>query len=312
MSEHQQTQQSKESKPTFQKQATPIIQTPISNPASIIQRARINPKSLTPADVLQLQRTIGNRAVGRLLSSMRTPSTAQQAIVQRQEILEEEEPLQGKTIGTIQRQEIPEEEEPLQGKFESGPEKEICPSCIQRAVTNIDGPRIGQPGPIENGFKVPVDIYVHHNNPDPTKIEINREAKAMNIRKSVTLPYVQEVTFTNETGKSKFTAPRKLIDTDKLDQANWRDDRPGEHNVTRNFERGIIKVNDKPGFVLWMDDFAPARHHAIFRFTARDSDDNVGMDLPMYETKFQIPSAAQQAPVQQQKFSGGRGISKCV
>jgi len=126
MSEHQQTQQSKESKPTFQKQAIPIIQSPISNPASIIQRARINPKSLTPSDILQLQSTIGNRAVGRLLSEIRTLSKVQQVPIQRQEIPEEEEPLQGMfeskheeetCLSCTQRQEIPEEEEPLQGKM---------------------------------------------------------------------------------------------------------------------------------------------------------------------------------------------------
>jgi Domain of unknown function (DUF4157) len=118
MSEHQQAQQSVESKSTVHDQATPIFQTPITNQMAIIQRARINPKSLTPADVLQLQRTIGNRAVGRLLSGIRqTPSnTKQVSSIQRQEI-PEEEPIQGKIIGTIQRQEIPEEEEPLQGMF---------------------------------------------------------------------------------------------------------------------------------------------------------------------------------------------------
>ncbi|MDQ1251945.1 MAG: hypothetical protein QG646_1056, partial [Euryarchaeota archaeon] len=127
MSEHQQTHQSIDSKPTFQKQATPIIQAPISNPASIIQRARINPKSLTPADVLQLQRTIGNRAVGKLLSEIRNPSRVQQVPIQRQTALEEEkEPVQGmfgkkpeeKTCPScMQRQEIAEEEEPIQGKM---------------------------------------------------------------------------------------------------------------------------------------------------------------------------------------------------
>jgi hypothetical protein len=129
MSEHQQTQQSRKPDSTFQKQAALTSQIPVSHPASIIQRARINPKSLTPADVLQLQRTIGNRAVGRLLSEIRNPSKVQQATVQRQEIPEEEEPLQGKMIETIQCQEIPEEEEPLQGKFKSNSERATCPSC---------------------------------------------------------------------------------------------------------------------------------------------------------------------------------------
>ncbi len=124
MPEHQQIQQSKKPDTSFQKQATYLSQTPVSNPYSIIQRARINPKSLTHADIMQLQRTIGNQAVGRLLSSIRSSSTAQQAPIQRQEI-PEEEPLQGKMIETVQRQEIPEEEEPLQGKFESIQRQEI-------------------------------------------------------------------------------------------------------------------------------------------------------------------------------------------
>ncbi len=163
MSEHQQIQQTKKPDSTFQKQAIPTSQNPASHPASIIQLARSNPKSLTSADVLQLQRTIGNRAVGRLLSEIRNPSTVQQVPVQRQEIPEEEEPLQGKMVETIQRQEIPEEEEPLQkksenntgmlqgkmietiqrqeipeeeeslqGKFGSKLEEEVCSSCMQR------------------------------------------------------------------------------------------------------------------------------------------------------------------------------------
>jgi hypothetical protein len=115
---------------------------------AIIQRAKINPKSLTHADVMQLQRTIGNRAVGKLLTEIglipskpkQTQPVQMQTIpeeekeplqgkmvetVQRQEIPEEEEPLQGKMIEPIQRQEIPKEEEPLQGKFESIQRQEI-------------------------------------------------------------------------------------------------------------------------------------------------------------------------------------------
>ncbi len=130
MPEHQYTQQSIESKSAIQKQRTLTNQALISNPMAIIQRAKINPKSLTHADVMQLQRTIGNRAVGRLLSSIGSSSTSQQAIVQRQEIPEEEEPLQGKMAEAIQRQEIPEEEEPLQGKFESKPKQLSCLSCF--------------------------------------------------------------------------------------------------------------------------------------------------------------------------------------
>jgi len=38
------------------------------HPATLIQRARLDPGSLTPREVLHLQRTIGNRAVGQLLA----------------------------------------------------------------------------------------------------------------------------------------------------------------------------------------------------------------------------------------------------
>lgn len=172
MPEHQQIQQSKKPDTIFQKQTTPISQTPISNPYSIIQRAKINPKSLTHADVMQLQRTIGNRAVAQLLSGIVNSSTALEVPIQRSEIPEEEEKpmqgkfeavqrsenpeeeelLQGKMVGTVQRQEIPEEEPPMQGKFESiqrqeAPEDEeplqgkfedtpeiACPSCFAAPI----------------------------------------------------------------------------------------------------------------------------------------------------------------------------------
>ncbi|HII02527.1 TPA: hypothetical protein HA351_13060 [Methanosarcinaceae archaeon] len=118
MPEHQQIQQSQKPEPFSQRRTTSKSQARESNPFSIIQRAKINPKSLSQADVMQLQRTIGNRAVGRLLSGVGSSSTTQHSTVQRQEIPEEEDPLQGKMAGTIQRQE-PEEEELIQGKFET-------------------------------------------------------------------------------------------------------------------------------------------------------------------------------------------------
>jgi hypothetical protein len=43
-----------------------------SHPAAIIQRATLDPGSLTPRDVLRLQHTVGNRAVGRLLAGIRS------------------------------------------------------------------------------------------------------------------------------------------------------------------------------------------------------------------------------------------------
>ena len=57
-------------------------------------------------------------------------------IVQRQEIPEEEEPLQGKMIETIQRQEIPEEEEPLQTKRENNTG---MPDNLKAGVESLSG-----------------------------------------------------------------------------------------------------------------------------------------------------------------------------
>lgn len=139
MAEHQYAQQPKKTDTIAQKQTTPPqithkMQLPSSYPMAIIQRARINPKSLTHADVMQLQRTIGNRAVGQLLSEIGLiPSKAKQTQPVQMQIMpeEEKESLQGKFAEPIQRQGIPEEE-PLQGNFENVSAKGICPSCIQR------------------------------------------------------------------------------------------------------------------------------------------------------------------------------------
>jgi hypothetical protein len=50
------------------------------HPATIIQKARLDPRLLTPGDVLQLQRTMGNQAVGRLLAQK-----AQRQPIQKEE-----------------------------------------------------------------------------------------------------------------------------------------------------------------------------------------------------------------------------------
>ena len=118
---HIETQTNKKS--SSPQQHRPQNRSPVTvahNPAAIIQRAWAAPTSLSRADVLQLQRTIGNRAVGRLLTEIgKIPSTGQQAPVQRQAPEEEEELMQGK-FDPIQRQggEL-EDEELLQGKFDT-------------------------------------------------------------------------------------------------------------------------------------------------------------------------------------------------
>lgn len=53
------------------------------HPAPIIQRARFDPSSLTASDVLQLQRPVGNQAVGRLLARTAQNHSIQKDVVQR-------------------------------------------------------------------------------------------------------------------------------------------------------------------------------------------------------------------------------------
>lgn len=56
-------------------ESAPVRVPPQAHPAPLLQRARRDPRSLTPQDVRQLHRTIGNRVMGRLL----TPTAQWQA-----------------------------------------------------------------------------------------------------------------------------------------------------------------------------------------------------------------------------------------
>jgi hypothetical protein len=178
MPEHQNIKQSRGTQ-SSQRQITPAKQVHASSLAAIIQRARIDPKSLTSADVLQLQRTIGNRAVGRLLSEIRNSSTVQQVPVQRQEMPEEEETCPS----CMQKQEIPEEKEPLQGMFENKPEKAIFPSCVQRQEIPEEEEHLqmkkenntGMPDTLKAGVESlsgidMSDVRVHYNSSKPAEV----------------------------------------------------------------------------------------------------------------------------------------------
>ena len=74
--------------------------------------------------------------------------------MQRQEIPEEEEPLQGKMIETVQRQEIPEEEEPLQTKRENNTG---MPDNLKAGVESLSGIDIS-------------DVRVHYNSSKPAEV----------------------------------------------------------------------------------------------------------------------------------------------
>ncbi len=171
MPEHQQIEQSKKPSPHNQRRTSASNRTYESNPAAIIQRVRIAPKSLTQTDVLQLQRSIGNRAVSKLLSGIGgLPSTAQQATVQRQETPEEEEEeeeLQMKPV--VQRQEM-EEEEPLQGKF-AGTGKSTQPQEDAQRPNNT-----GLPDNLKVGIETISglsldDVQVHYNSRKPAQLQ---------------------------------------------------------------------------------------------------------------------------------------------
>jgi hypothetical protein len=148
MPEHQNIKQSRGTQ-SSQRQIIPAKQVHASNSTAIIQRARIDPKSLTSAEVLQLQRTIGNRAVGRLLSEIRSPSTVQHVPIQRQEMPEEEETCPS----CMQKQEIPEEE-PLQTNRENNTG---MPDNLKAGVESLSGIDMS-------------DVRVHYNSSKPDEI----------------------------------------------------------------------------------------------------------------------------------------------
>ncbi|MHC5720438.1 MAG: hypothetical protein ACYTX0_52540, partial [Nostoc sp.] len=68
MFSYQSGQKSKKTRNLIQQQQ-PQQQRQKTHPQAFLQRTQMNPGSLTQADVLQLQRTIGNRAVGNLIEA---------------------------------------------------------------------------------------------------------------------------------------------------------------------------------------------------------------------------------------------------
>ena len=247
MAEHQQVQKSTESKSNIQTRTIHPKQIPISNPMAIIQRARINPKSLTHADVMQLQRTIGNRAVGRLLSEIGLFSSKvnQTPPVQMQEIPEpeEEEPLQGKFAESIQRQELPEEEEPLQGKFENKPEQETCPSCstlpIQRAKENHTGIPDNLKAGVESLSGIDMsDVRVHYNSDKPAEVR--------------TLAYTQGTDIYVASGQERY-----------LPHESWHVIQQKQERVRPTLHLKDVAVNDDTGLEKEADEMGEYANHSV-------------------------------------------------
>ena len=84
-----------------------------THPTTLSQRARLDPRSLSPRDAFQLQHTIGNRAVGRLLAQAAQHQPGQKSVQRR-------------------------EEKP--------PETAVAPESLQRKLTFSGGAAIYNPG----------------------------------------------------------------------------------------------------------------------------------------------------------------------
>ncbi|PAV12990.1 hypothetical protein ASJ81_04490 [Methanosarcina spelaei] len=178
MHEHSQIQLSKNPESSPQRRSILTNQIHISSPADIIQRARINPKSLASADVLQLQRTIGNRAVRKLFTEIGLIpfKSKQEHPIQVQTISEEEKKLfQGKMAETVQCKETPEEGELLQEKFKSRSEQEKFPSCSAVPIQMEKENHTGMPDNLKAGVEGlsgidMSDVRVHYNSDKPTGV----------------------------------------------------------------------------------------------------------------------------------------------
>ncbi|WP_406661821.1 DUF4157 domain-containing protein [Methanolobus sp. ZRKC3] len=209
MPEHEQAPKSKKTSSNIQREAKTSKQTDQTHPADITPNAQLDPGSLAPADILQLQRTVGNQAVGRLLRSgqvvqrqgpeeeeellqgkfdetiqrQEVPEEEEEELlqgkfdetIQKQEPEEEEELLQGKFDETIQKQEPEEEEELLQGRFKSNPEQATCFSCSTASVQREEENRTGMPDNLKAGLEQLSDmdlsdVHVHRNSTKPEQL----------------------------------------------------------------------------------------------------------------------------------------------
>jgi hypothetical protein len=113
------------------------------NPTVALQRAATSPPSaLRPADILVLQRAVGNRAVNRMLSRQSGALPSQSST----------------HVNAVQRK--VEEEEPLHAKFETD---------------RIRGNRTGLPDGLKSGVEslsgLSLDgVHVHYNSPEPARL----------------------------------------------------------------------------------------------------------------------------------------------
>ena len=154
-------------------------------PQVAYRRVQLNPNGLRSADLLALQRAVGNRSVQRMVAQRQQLRGIISGAVQLQDGLEDEEPLQGKLV-TTQRQTAEEEEEPLQGRFEmvqhQGVEDEelqmkAAPTApVQLEAESSPPPnRTGLPDGLKTGIEslsgMAIDhVRVHYNSAQPAQI----------------------------------------------------------------------------------------------------------------------------------------------
>ncbi|MEW6737188.1 MAG: DUF4157 domain-containing protein [Acidobacteriota bacterium] len=112
-----------------------------THPSAIIQRASIDSRSLTYQDVLQLQRTIGNQAVGRLLAEIQQSQDAQPSYSTSLET-SASQPMQS----TVQKMEC-----------QSGTSTGL-PDDLKAGVENLSGLSMD-------------DVRVHYNSSQPAQVQ---------------------------------------------------------------------------------------------------------------------------------------------
>lgn len=117
-----------------------------SDMRGIMQKSINNPGLMSARDIMQMQRSFGNRAVCQMMDAYKS--------VQRLPEEEEEEPVQGK-FETVQKiDEENEEEEPVQGKFET----------VQMSKNNNTGMPDEVKNKMERAFQTDFsDVKVHTN-----------------------------------------------------------------------------------------------------------------------------------------------------
>lgn len=158
--EHAQTTQKQSPTPQPVQQVSPSSQ--LNDTGMIIQEAQVNPQSLTPKVIFQLQRTLGNHAAGMLLTQEMGKLHAPH--------FSHVESSNHSLTSPIQRQVTEEEEEVLQGKFTNNE----TPAQLQSTVGEAEN-RTGMPLPLKAGLEAlsGIDlsgIRVHTNSPNPAHL----------------------------------------------------------------------------------------------------------------------------------------------